>query len=346
MEHRVDTLIVGFGLAGLAYAETLFQAKKSFHVIDADFSGSSEIAAGIYNPTVLKRFNLTWRGDNFHRTALPFYDRIATRLKQKFDYPASIYKLFTHPGDHNRWTVAADRSGLTPFLEAKIYNDSLNGVHTPLGYAVVNQCGRIDTRKLIQTYRKQLASHFTQKTFDYSKLTIHTDGIAYEQISAKHIVFCEGFAMKNNPYFNTLPMVGSKGQILLIRSPQLQSKRILKGPIFIAPLGEDLYWAGATFEQEDKTVNKTAAGRRELEKKIKRMISVPYTIEEQLTHIRPTVVDRRPLIGTHKKHQRLHLLNGLGSRGVLMAPQAAQWLYAYITKGDPFPKEANINRFY
>ena len=38
---KVDSIIVGFGLAGLAYAETLLQADKSFHVIDANDGGSS-----------------------------------------------------------------------------------------------------------------------------------------------------------------------------------------------------------------------------------------------------------------------------------------------------------------
>lgn len=345
MNHRVDTLIVGFGLAGLAYAETLLRAKKSFHIIDADFSGSSAIAAGIYNPTVLKRFNLTWRGDEFHRVALPFYRMIAQRLKLKIDYPASIYKLFSHPADHNRWIEAADRPRLAPFLSAQINQDTLQGVYTPLGYGKVNQCGRIDTSKLIHHYRSSRADNFTQTTFDYSKLSLHPMGIEYEHITAKHLVFCEGFALKNNPYFNALPMVGSKGQILLIRSPQLKSKNILKGPLFIAPLGDDLYWAGATFEQDDKSLHTTTAGREELIAKINRMISVPYTVEKQLTHIRPTVVDRRPLLGTHHTHKQLHLLNGLGSRGVLTAPQAAQWLYAAINAGNPIPKEADINRF-
>ena len=40
--------------------------------------------------------------------------------------------------------------------------------------------------------------------------------------------------MVNNPYFKQLPLVGSKGQILIIKAPELKSQAILKGPIFIA----------------------------------------------------------------------------------------------------------------
>ena len=43
------------GIAGICYAETLYQNKKSFYVIDNKKPGSSKIAAGIFNPTVLKK---------------------------------------------------------------------------------------------------------------------------------------------------------------------------------------------------------------------------------------------------------------------------------------------------
>ena len=78
---QVDTLIVGFGLAGLAYAETLRKNQRTFHVIDQALGGSSVIAAGIYNPTVLKRFNMTWHGEEFHSFSLPFISKL------KSDYP-------------------------------------------------------------------------------------------------------------------------------------------------------------------------------------------------------------------------------------------------------------------
>jgi len=38
-------------------------------------------------------------------------------------------------------------------------------------------------------------------------------------------------------------------------------------------------------------------------------------------------------------------LNGLGSRGVLIAPSVAKDLIAYIEDGVPLPDEIDINRF-
>lgn len=342
---QVDTLIVGFGLAGLAYAEILRQQQHSFHIIDQAKGGSSVIAAGIYNPTVLKRFNMTWKGEEFHTAALPFYHAIEKRLSKQFIYPYPILKLFTQTADHNQWSVASDRVGLSNFLDPMINMDSLGGVKSPLGYATVKLCGRLDTTALIQAYTASISTQITKEQFDHLKMKVTSSQITYKDIRAKRVVFCEGYAMVYNPFFNQLPLVGSKGQILIINAPELKLNSILKGPIFIAPLGEGKYWAGASFEQEDKSLSITLEGAQWVKDKIDKMINVSYTIEKQITHIRPTVKDRRPLLGTHIQYPNVHLFNGMGSRGVLTAPTAAKWLFNHIEGQEILPKEVDINRF-
>ena len=54
----VDYLIVGLGLAGIAFCEKLDEHGKTFIVINDDSQTSSNIAGGLYNPVILKRFNL------------------------------------------------------------------------------------------------------------------------------------------------------------------------------------------------------------------------------------------------------------------------------------------------
>lgn len=342
---KVDTLIVGFGLAGLAYAETLRQHNRSFHVIDAAKGGSSLIAAGIYNPTVLKRFNMTWKGQELHAFSLPFYQAIEERLSLKVLHSHPIHKLFGQLSDQNHWMVAADRPGLSHFLSPSIVHTPIEGVHTPFGYAMVDHCGRLDTTALIQGYKASIADDLSTTYFDYDLLKIDANAVSYEGFQAKHIVFCEGYAMVNNPFFDQLPIVGSKGQILIIHAPELKQEAILKGPIFIAPLGNDCYWAGASFEQEDKSRSTTKEAEQWLRDKVERMVKVPYKVVKHIAHIRPTVKDRRPLLGTHKHHPNVHLFNGMGSRGVLTAPTAAKWLFDAINGQHPLPKEVNINRF-
>ena len=57
---KVDYIIVGLGLAGLAFVEELITANKSFIVFEDTSQTSSLVAGGVYNPVILKRFSPVW----------------------------------------------------------------------------------------------------------------------------------------------------------------------------------------------------------------------------------------------------------------------------------------------
>jgi glycine oxidase len=343
MKH---SLIVGLGLAGLAYAEHLRREGLTFHIIDGGKGGSSQIAAGIYNPTVLKRFTLSWNGSLFHSYAMPFYDQLEKRLDSNFVHPADIHKIFNQDAEHNDWTSASDQKGLDFFLDPTIYSNENPLINSPYGFGRVKSTGRVATKRLIDSYRNSLQLHeLTTETFDYDSLQVSKTSVRYKHHEAKHIVFCEGYQMVNNPYFNALPLVGLKGEILIIKAPGLQSKSILKGPIFIAPIGNGLYWTGATFDRVNKSLECTDKGRDWVLDRIRKMISSDFEIVDHITQIRPTVIDRRPLIGSHPIHQNIHLLNGFGARGVLGAPLLSKWLLDHMEQKSALPSEVNLNRF-
>ena len=49
--------------------------------------------------------------------------------------------------------------------------------------------------------------------------------------------------MSKNPFFKDLPLVPTKGELLTIYASQLNIDYVLKGPVFLIPLEEDLYLA-------------------------------------------------------------------------------------------------------
>ena len=121
---------------------------------------------------------------------------------------------------------------------------------------------------------------------------------------------------------------------------------LLKSALFIIPLGQNNYRVGATFNHTDKTAAPTESGKQALVEKLKKVIDVPYEIIDQTAGIRPTTKDRRPFIGIHKEYARLAVLNGLGTRGVMLAPTMARNLFNYIEKGEMLDSEVDIKRFY
>jgi len=83
----------------------------------------------------------------------------------------------------------------------------------------------------------------------------------------------------------------------------------------------------------------------ELLDKLNTFIRCDYEVVDQVAGIRPTVADRRPLLGRHPRHQNLYVLNGFGSHGVMVAPYAAHQLYNFIEKGVPLDSDVDIARF-
>ena len=171
------------------------------------------------------------------------------------------------------------------------------------------------------------------------------EGISYKGIATKRIIFCEGYAVMKNPFFNYLPMQGCKGELLTFFAPDLHIKEIVKSAGFIFSDGENTYKIGATYNYKDTTDSITEQGREELIDKLRSLISCDFTIINHQAAVRPTVLDRRPLVGEHPEKQNVFILNGLGTRGALLAPYTATALFDFIEKDKPLEKEMNISRF-
>ena len=249
--------------------------------------------------------------------------------------------------EQNNWFSASDKSSLSPFLSTTILTDKIAGIDAPFGYGKVLQTGYVDTALLLQVYRNFLIEkgYFKNVSFDYNAVESQKDSVNYQNLSAKNIVFAEGFGMHSNPFFNYLPLDGTKGELFIVKAPALKLPVILNTNVFILPLGNDLYKIGATYNWEDKTDIPTEAGKQELVGKIKEILNCDFEIIEHFAGVRPTVKDRKPLLGTHPIHKNVHIFNGLGTRGVMLGPYMASVLFENIEYDKPIEREFNISRF-
>jgi glycine/D-amino acid oxidase-like deaminating enzyme len=344
---KVDYIVVGLGLAGLVFVEKLIQAKKSFIVFEDDSQTSSLVAGGVYNPVILKRFSPVWNAKEQLSVALPFYDKLEKKFAQKFDQKFCIKKAFKSIEDQNNWFTAFDKPTVAPFLDPKLDKLAYEGVIGEYYFGNVKEGGRIDTLKLVEVYRQYLKNNHWIRFEKFYHHDIIFDGnlATYNNLLASKIVFCEGFGIKQNPYFNHLPLEEVKGEIITIYAPNLNIDFLLKSTLFVLPLGNNHYKVGATFNHKDKTSKPSVEGKEELVEKLKKVISVPYTIKEQSAGIRPTVKDRRPMVGVHHKYKQLSVLNGLGTRGVMIAPTVAENLFDHLEFGKKLDQDINIKRF-
>ncbi len=344
---KVDYIIVGCGLAGIAFCELLKKNKKTFVVFDNNSQLSSSVAGGLYNPVVLKRFTPVWKSKEQLELALPMYLNIEKELNVKLDYKIPVYRRFTSIEEQNNWFTASDKVGLSGWLSANIKKNDNPSIDAEFGFGEVLETGRIDSPLLIESYQEYLKEKkvFFSEEFNYNELVFDDNSIIYKNINAKNIVFAEGFGIKKNPFFNYLPLKEAKGELVIIKAKDLKIDYVLKSSVFLIPLGDDKYIVGATYNWKDKTNNITQEAKEELLNKLKTVLKCNYDVVDQVAGIRPTVIDRRPLVGVHNKHSNMYVLNGLGTRGVMIAPYIAEQLYNFIDNSKPLESEIDITRF-
>jgi glycine oxidase len=343
----IDYIIVGSGLAGISFSEIALFHNKRIVVFDNNSQNSTKIAGGLYNPVILKRFSEVWRAQEQLVLQRDFYESLEKKINYQFDFKIPILRKFYSVEEQNNWFAASDKIALAPFLSTKLIFKEYRGIESLFGYGEVLQTGYVDTALLFTMYKEYLIENglFREESFDYNCLIISEEYVCYKDIKAKHIIFAEGFGMHSNPYFKDLPLDGTKGELFIIKVPLLDLDVIVNTSVFILPLGDGLFKVGATYNWKDKTDLPTEEGKTELIERIREIISCDFEIVEHFAGVRPTVRDRRPLVGTHSEFSRIHILNGLGTRGVMLGPAMAKALFDTIENDIPLDREIDIKRF-
>jgi glycine oxidase len=351
MNKRYDYIIIGQGIAGTVMAHTLLTEGKSVLIIDEGMENStSAIAAGLYNPVVFKRLVKSWMADELIPYMDAFYTDAEQLLGQQFYYKKQIVKLFADVAEKEFWLKKAEEE-VGFYLSKAIDNHFLNElIENPHGAAEVKSAGNLDTGVFLKAFRNRFIRQgcLLQEKFDHGDLSVSEGKVSYHNNDADKIIFCEGHHSVNNPYFKWLPFKLTKGELLTIQlkgTAQIPLNKVINKGVFILPLNNNTYKVGATYEWADLTEQPTEKGKQELIEKLKKVIQVPFEIVQHQAGIRPTVHDRRPLIGLHPAYPSVGIFNGMGTKGVMLAPYFAKHFSLFLDKKENLSEEVNCNRF-
>jgi len=343
----LDYIVVGLGLSGLSICAQLEARNRTFKVIADGQNMASTVAGGVYNPVVLKRLTPTWNGAAFLDYALPFYRSLEEKLDLQFLEELNILRRFTSFGEQNTWYTASDKPGLSRFLMTPIRSIKNEAIETPFGCGQVAETGRVDVPKMLRGYQEYLirTERLVLEAMDFDELEVQHESIRYKNIRAKRLILALGYRALESPWFRYLPIQGNKGEILVIEAPELRLETILKASDFVIPLGNHRYKVGATYNPSDLSYEPTEAAKALLVRNLERVVKCSYTVIRHEIGIRPTVPDRKPLVGVHPRYSNLAIINGMGSRGVLLAPKLADELVQHIEMGTALDPEIDINRY-
>lgn len=344
-----DYILIGQGLTGTILTEHLLNKKKSVLVIDNNQNHCSSVAAGIINPIVFKRITKSWRADDLIPKANQFYTKIEQENNISILDQRDIVKIFNSFEEQNNWLAKMSDPSFSQYLSnGEKSNFESSNYHHKFGYGVVKGSARLDVKTFLKTCKDNYIKKevFLEDTFNFDDLKITDSEVEYKNYSADKIIFCEGYRLKKNPYFNYLNLINTKGETIDVKVNDYSVDYSLSRGFFMYPHPNSTYTVGATYSWHDETLNTTEEAKNELLEKVSSTLLNKTT--EVISHkvgIRPTTTDHKPLIGQHPEHKNLFVFNGLGTKGVMIAPYFAEQFVNHLEENLSLDKEVDIKRF-
>lgn len=309
------------------------------------------VAAGVINPVTGRWMTKTWNFDQILPEAVETYRAIEQQFGIQVYRPIPEIRFCQNAEDlkrarrrmrNPRYHDVLSRM-VAPGEAALVFKDDFGSFH-------IDQAAYVDLPLVVHTLRASFEAlgQFRDETFLHSELQPVTSGWQYKDLRADKVIFCEGAAMQDNPWFKNLPLKPAKGETLLCQSPTLRLPlKLYHHKKWFLPYPNDSFRIGATYDESDLSDTPTEAKKKELLRAAREALKELHQIEvtAHLAGIRPNTVDSRPIIGAHTTESGLYLINGLGSKGACTAPSMTQQLTEHILKNSPIKDEMKLTRF-
>lgn len=343
---NIDYIIVGDGYAALFFAHQLIKNKHSFVLFSEGKKSASMVSAGIINPVVLKKFTTFWK-------ALEQIDGLKNTLSEIEQYTGknyfineNIHRIFHDDKEKELWMKKSKDEALSPFLSTEF--EALDGIKNPFKTGKVLHSGRLNVEGFFTDMLVYLnnQNHLIQEQFDYSQLNFENNSYNYKDISFKNIVFAEGMGVKENPFFSEIPVNPNKGHHIKVKlAKELNHHCTIKKKHFLFPYDEKTYYYGGTYDREQTHCEVDEAAIQQLKNGLSEVYKNDFEVVDTQLGFRPTVKDRRPILGAHHQFRNLFVFNGLGARGILNGCYFSEVLYQHIENQKPLPEEVDLDRF-
>lgn len=349
MKKKVyDYIIIGQGLAGTALAVHLLRMERSVLIFNHPaMHSSSKAAAGIYNPITGRRWVTTWKAEELFGYFPKYYKEMELLTNSKFFFEKPVFRSFQNLKDQNQWVNKSDHETpgfvkeiISPGQYSEFIEDSYGGI-------LLNNSGYLDVNLYLEKMREYFEREniLKEEVVNLQSVTWKSPFTINEYV-ADNVILCMGYEGSASTPFGASAFRSVKGELLLAESEIIFPNVIFNGPVFILKRNDGIIKIGATYDFEDKSLEVTDKAKNKLLEKAKSYLKSEVKILRQVAGFRPSSVDRRPLLGRHPDIQNLGILNGLGTKGVSLAPYMAKLLVENFENGKELDREIDIKRFF
>lgn len=325
---RAPLLIVGQGLAGTVLGHACERAGIEFEIVDAGHVGAaSRVGAGIINPITGQRIVKSPGIDALRAPALRIYRDLESVLGAALVREMRVRRVFRDEAERRVFAEKAARGELAPYAKA-------DGGGSDAGGFWIEGAVRIDTAALIAAAR---ARWVRAGILREERVVLAEALVRYETVIA-----CTG--ADEAGAWGGVRCVRASGHILRIAVAGLAPDVILNGGHWVLPTEPGEARVGATYVRDG--AGDAAEALAELERSAAALLrSARFSVLAQESGRRVTTADRLPITGRDPAERRLGILNGLGSKGTLLAPWLAEQWVRHLKDGTPFEPGVAVGRF-
>lgn len=271
--------------------------------------GSSAAAAGMINPITGRGWNLSRNFAEELPRALRFYEEIGKLTGVDYFQSHAIRRWIGSEKEAAKVTAKAGAPELDKWIDQKASD-------LPR-HLIVCGGGRVRTRSFLETTRR----FFEGKGLYRMGETPPKDAVQVDCRGATALLEQGGdFEGKHRC---------AKGEILHLKFAQSGSQMIeVKDGKWLIPLGNDEYLSGATYEWDELDYRPTLEARDSLLRWNGQWTNGHIEVLEHRVGIRPIISQSHPV--TKQMSEKRWIFNGLGSKGCLYAPSAAERLASLL----------------
>lgn len=346
---QVDFLIVGQGLAGSLLAWEMLKRGKRVIVVDPGMENASTVAAGIINPVTGMRLVKTANAESLLQAAKQCYGELSEMFKRPFFSDKPMIRIFQTDSERTQ----AEKRTYNPryrtyFGELISSGETIGEFNSPYGYIEQTRTGYLNNKALLACLKQFLLERnsYLSAYFDYD-LKFSNTQVIWRGIAAAHVIFCEGYRIQDNPWFNWLPLQPAKGEILTLTYDKAMPEVIYNFGNWLLPLEMGKIRLGATFDHTFINDSPTSPGRMSLLDNLK-TYHPALAQAEVCVHqagVRPCTLDKNPFLGRHPCYKQIALFNGFGAKGSLQIPWYSQRFADFIINEAPLPVSCDIRRY-
>ena len=345
---RFDLIIVGQGLAGSVLACEAQSRGLSVGIIDNGWKlSASMVAAGMWNPVSFRKIISVWRDQECMEALQTKYPAWEKSLESQFYFDRPVMRVFPNQEYADLWAKRLSEG--MPWIQA--VHELPDRVKAPYGAGLVDQAGYLHLPRFLQSVRDLASAESRLLEEEFDPKYLETDAgrrtpdkpVVYKHWQADHLIIAMGTSARKLSWYQGLPLQTNKGEVLDVSVKDFQRDITANNGKWLLPYNEEGYKLGASYDWRTDDLETSDEVREMLLEKVQLMLDAEVSVVEHKVGLRPTVKDRRPLLG--ELETRIWSFNGLGTRGVLISPLLAGELLNHIFDGAPLHPETDLNRF-